>query len=67
MEVLFVLVAIAIWFFLTPVILKWLWNTTLPDLFDFKIIGYWQCFRLILIVAILFGGGDLVSFHHSPR
>lgn len=45
---------------LTPLLLafllRYLWNTTMPDLFNFKKISYWQSFKLILIGLILFGG-----------
>jgi hypothetical protein len=40
-----------------PALLQLLWNMTLPDLFGTKTIRYWQAFRLILIVSILFGPG----------
>jgi len=36
-------------------ILKWLWNTTLPELFGFKTMRYWQAFRLLIIAQLLFG------------
>ena len=57
MGIQFFLIIAIIWIFLAPAILKWLWNMTLPELFDFKVIEYWQSFRLIIILAILSGGG----------
>jgi len=45
-----------IWFFVVPAILKWLWNMTMPDIFNLKKIRYWQAFRLVIIFAILTGG-----------
>lgn len=42
-------------FFLTVWLLKWLWNITMPIVFNLKTITYWQAFRLLLIAAILFG------------
>ena len=34
---------------------QWLWNITMPDVFNLKKINYWQAFRLLLIAALLFG------------
>ena len=36
---------------------QWLWNITMPQVFDLKIITFWQAFRLLLIAAFLFGTG----------
>jgi len=33
---------------------KWLWNITMPQVFDLKEITFWQAFRLILIASFLF-------------
>ena len=55
MVVLGIAVVIA-FFFLVVWLLKWLWNITLPALFQLKQITYWQAFRLMIIAAILFGG-----------
>ncbi len=43
-------------FFLVVWLLRWLWNITMPALFQLKQITYWQAFRLMIIAAILFGG-----------
>jgi hypothetical protein len=40
---------------------EWLWNITIPQLFNLKEITYWQAFRLLLIAAMLLGGGRIVS------
>lgn len=40
---------------------QYLWNSTLPDLFGFKEITYWQTFRLFLLISIFFGGSRTVS------
>ena len=42
--------------FLVTAILYWLWNITMPQVFNLKEITYWQAFRLLLISVILFGG-----------
>ncbi len=48
------IVAIGI-LFLVSALLQWLWNITMPDVFNLKTITYWQAFRLLLIAGILFG------------
>ena len=50
-----VLVVWAAAFFLLVWALQWLWNMTMPDVFNLSRIRYWQSFRLMLIAAILFG------------
>jgi len=44
-------------------LLQLLWNMTLPDVFGFKTINYWQAFRLLLIAAILFGPSEFVRLN----
>jgi hypothetical protein len=38
------------------VVLWWLWNITMPQVFNLPRLGFWQAFRLVIIAAILFGG-----------
>lgn len=40
---------------LVTAVFQWLWNITMPDVFNLKKIDYWQAFRLLLIAGILFG------------
>ena len=47
--------------FLVAYILQWLWNITMPDVFNLKVISFWQAFRLLLIAFILFGSGNIGS------
>jgi hypothetical protein len=42
-------------FFVSVWLLKYLWNMTIPQIFDIRIISFWQSFRLALICMILFG------------
>jgi hypothetical protein len=42
--------------FIFVAIFRWLWNITMPDVFNLKAITFWQAFRLIIIAGILFGG-----------
>jgi|TARA_B100001105_G_scaffold185639_1_gene150371 hypothetical protein len=44
-------------FFLFTAILRWLWNMTMPEVFDVKTVSFWQAFRIMLISALLFQGG----------
>ena len=43
--------------FVITALLQWLWNITMPDVFNLKKISYWQAFRLLIIATILFGAG----------
>jgi hypothetical protein len=45
--------------FLIAWLLQWLWNITMPQVFNLKEITYWQAFRLLIIAAILFGGPNI--------
>ena len=47
--------------FIMSAILKWLWNITMPQVFNLKEITYWQAFRLLLIAGMLFGGSALFN------
>lgn len=54
---------VVIGFCLIAVLLQWLWNTTLPELFYFRRIAFWQSVRLLLLSLILTGGGStLMSY-----
>jgi len=48
-------------FFLGAFLLRYLWNTTIPELFNLKQVTYWQAFRLLLIASLLFGGPNLIN------
>ena len=39
---------------------RWLWNTTVPDVFGFNAVTFAQAFKILLISAMLFGGGTTV-------
>lgn len=43
-------------FFLVAALLQWLWDITMPDIFQLKQINYRQAFSLLIIAGILFGG-----------
>lgn len=41
-------------------IFRWLWNTTMPDVFGLKSLSFGQSFKILLIATMLFGGGTRV-------
>ncbi len=46
-------------FLLIAAIFQWLWNITMPDVFNQKTINYGQAFRILLIAWLLFGSVNL--------
>ena len=59
MEPVFLLIPLAIIvFFILVAIFQWLWNITMPQVFNLRSITYWQAFRILLIAGFLFGGGS---------
>jgi len=44
---------------LVVVLFQWLWNITMPQVFNLNTVTFWQAFRLLLISSLLFksGGG----------
>lgn len=46
--------------FAFPALLMWLWNITVPEVFGLSPLRYWQAFRLMLIIGILFGVAHFV-------
>ncbi|MCA1778686.1 MAG: hypothetical protein LC637_04690 [Xanthomonadaceae bacterium] len=53
--VFFVLVLVVIALLISAALLKWLWNITIPDIFEIRAITMWEALRLMLISALLFG------------
>lgn len=62
-EVIAVLILVAIMLFAIPILLQWLWNMTIPELFGLKALTYWQAFRLLLISGLLFGPGTFLRLN----
>ncbi|MCO4838270.1 MAG: hypothetical protein KC426_09310 [Oceanospirillaceae bacterium] len=64
------MVGLESWYILVPAILigvvvaalllMWLWNTTLPELFGFKDVTLWQALKILIISTILTGGGSSI-------
>jgi hypothetical protein len=43
-------------------IFQWLWNITMPQVFELKEITFWQAFRILLLAGFLFGAGSFIKF-----
>lgn len=43
-------------FILAILIVQFIWNAVMPDVFGTKQIGFWQTVGLLILVNILFGG-----------
>ena len=50
--------ALMVLLFISTAVLRWLWNTTVPNVFNLNAITFWQCFRLLIMVKILLVGGS---------
>jgi hypothetical protein len=59
-----VLLAIVV-FFVLVAIFQWLWNITMPQVFNLTTISYWQAFRILLISGFLFGSSHFPSFNFN--
>ena len=40
---------------------KWLWNSTLPELFALKEIGVWMAWKIVFLTSSLFKGFSVSS------
>ena len=50
-----VLIAVVVFIF------RWLWNSTLPELFGVKTLTFGQALKILLLAGILFGGHRVVT------
>lgn len=55
-----VLIALALLAILV-VVFRWLWNTTLPEVFGIKPLSFGQALKILLLAGILFGGHRVVE------
>jgi hypothetical protein len=37
-------------------IFRWLWNSTMPEVFGIKQLTFWQALKILILAGILFGG-----------
>lgn len=49
--------------FLFSALLMWLWNITIPRIFNVREITFWEAFRILIIAGILFGDGLKFNFN----
>jgi hypothetical protein len=42
------------------IVFRWLWNTTMPEVFGLKHLTYWQSIKVLLLAGILFGGHRVI-------
>lgn len=64
----FLLVPIVLLFLvLWPLIFQWLWNATIPAVFNLPVITFWQAFRLLLLAGMIFGGSSLVRMNSNSN
>ena len=47
-------------------IFRWLWNSTLPEVFGVKTLTLWQALKILILAGILFGGHRVVVTNPSP-
>jgi hypothetical protein len=43
------------------VIFRWLWNTTMPDVFGLKTLSFWQALKILIMASLLFGGPRVIE------
>ncbi|MCB1788063.1 MAG: hypothetical protein H6953_00575 [Chromatiaceae bacterium] len=43
------------------VVFRWLWNTTMPEVFGLKTLSFGQALKILLLAAILFGSHRVVQ------
>ena len=55
--ILIALVLIAIFVF----VFRWLWNSTMPEVFGVKALSFGQSLKILILASILFGGHRVVD------
>jgi hypothetical protein len=43
------------------VVFRWLWNSTMPEVFGFKALSFGQSLKILILAGILFGGHRVVD------
>ena len=46
---------------LLVVIFRWLWNSTMPEIFGVREVSLWQAVKILLLAGILFGSNRMVD------
>lgn len=42
-------------------IFRWLWNTTMPEVFGLKTVTFWQALKILILASLLFGGPRVIE------
>ncbi len=61
------IVAVAVLAIVFGLIVKWLWNALMPDIFGLPVIGYWQAVGLVVLGHIFFGAGHEATHSTGSR
>ena len=48
--------AFVLFIFLGGIVVQWLWNWLMPDIFGLRELGFWEALGLLALSRILFGG-----------
>ena len=57
-------IAFALFILLGGLVVQWLWNWLLPDIFGLRQITFWQALGLLALCRILFGSFGRGGRHH---
>ena len=50
------LIGFIVFMFIGGILVQWLWNWLLPDIFGLRRVTFWEAFGLLALSRILFGG-----------
>lgn len=42
-------------------IFRWLWNSTMPDVFGLRAVSFWQALKILILASLLFGGPRVIE------
>jgi hypothetical protein len=42
-------------------VFRWLWNSTMPEVFDLKTLSFGQALKILILASILFGGHRVIE------
>ena len=57
-------IAFVLFIFLGGIVVQWLWNWLVPDIFALRRITFWEALGLLALCRILFGGFGRGGGHH---
>jgi hypothetical protein len=64
-----ILIGFIVFMFVGGILVQWLWNWLLPDIFGLRRVTFWEALGLLALSRILFGGFSKGggSYRHSGR